>query len=305
MKKRIFAAGLLTLSLAFTGFANDNSFRSLELKNRDASTMLINMDKEMKLTCADDSLVVTTPDYEVKFALNNLAGWGFSSQWSSLSFTEPSTPEPGPVVVEPAGDGTYMAPYNVSRMLENPEGGQVWITGYIMGSFTGTVIDDAAVNLTDKGHLAGNILLAADPSHKSADQMIAVQLNGTSPVRPDLNLMDNVDNIGKEVAIKGTLAQYGGRLGMTKPTKFAWGNIGEEETAIEGVDAVEAPFAIVGNTIVLGNLPAGATVVLSDLSGRTVASYPAAAATISLDNLVRGIYLLTVNGQTVKISVNR
>lgn len=304
MKKRIFAAGILALTLAFAGFAKDNSFRSLELKNKDASTMLINMDKDMSLTVADDSLAITTPDYEVKFAINDLAGWGFSTKWSPLSFVTPEEPEPPIQVIEPAGDGTFSDPYNVVRMLEeNPQGAEVWITGFIMGSFTGSEITAESANFSHKGHVAGNILLAADASLNAADKVVAVQLSGTSPVRPDLNLIDHIDNIGKEVAVKGTLANYGGRLGLTKAVMYKWGNQGEDVVALDAVE--EAPFTVVGNTIMLGNLPANALVTLTDMAGRTVATYPASAATISLDTLTRGIYLLTVNGQTVKISVNR
>lgn len=79
-------------------------------------------------------------------------------------------------------------------------------------------------------------------------------------------------------------------------------NFVAHEPASDSAPGVSAPFTMEGNTIVPGNLPAGTTLILTDMGGRTVGVYPATAP-IRLDGLRSGIYLLTVNGRTVKIAV--
>ena len=61
-----------------------------------------------------------------------------------------------------------------------------------------------------------------------------------------------------------------------------------------------------GDTITINGLPDNSKILISDLDGRLIDSTVVSGEYIlSLDKLVKGIYVIVVNGRTFKITVNR
>ncbi|MCM1109932.1 MAG: T9SS type A sorting domain-containing protein [Clostridium sp.] len=306
MRKTIIGVAVLALMTAATGLAKTGSYRSICLTMADQSTLLVNMDKSMSLGFGDGNLSVTTDEFELAFPLADVNSWNFSEKWSPNKFVEDPDPEPDPVY-EPEGDGSALTPFNTIALTPENEGTTAWVTGYIVGSFLGNSIEEGA-NFSSTGHVAGNILLAPAADVTDPALCVGVQMLSSTAFRPELNLINNPANLGREIAIRGRLASYGGKTGLTRPDKYCWGNQGEDDpvTGINPAESDNAGISLEGNTISLANLPAGLTVSLYDAAGRTVLSETASGSrTISLDGLSRGVYILSINGMNIKISVNR
>ena len=75
--------------------------------------------------------------------------------------------------------------------------------GYIVG-FSGSSAATTA-KFTAEGAYATNVLLAESASEKDVANCIAVALP-TGDIRTAINLKDNPANLGKEVAVKGTIS---------------------------------------------------------------------------------------------------
>lgn len=132
--------------------------------------------------------------------------------------------EPGGGGVEPPvpgigeGSGTADDPYNVAAGIglqnENPV---AWVHGYIVGavkSGLSTVTSNADVNWSAPFDLATNVVIADDATCREISQCIIVNLPAGKPLRTQVNLSDNPDNLGKHLSVLGKLRTYFGQSGL-------------------------------------------------------------------------------------------
>ena len=112
------------------------------------------------------------------------------------------------------GVGTEENPYTVSDVfkLNNPKT-EAWVKGYIIGA-----ADGGYNNLkTSDIAVATNLVLADDPA--ATTNYICVQLPSGN-IRTLLNLVDNPNLVGAQVAINGTLEAYFNNPGVKSPTDY-------------------------------------------------------------------------------------
>ena len=130
-------------------------------------------------------------------------------------------------VVVCEGEGTEENPYTIDdvKKLSNPTPTiTAWVEGYIVG-----VMKDNKFSSTDLS-VNSNLALAATVDDTD---IVPVALPSTSgSIRTDLNLVDNPGNLGKKVAVYGTLENYFSTTGVTNTSNYKW-------VAAEG--APEAP----------------------------------------------------------------
>ena len=153
--------------------------------------------------------------------------------------------EPEPYVAE--GEGTEAKPYTVADVKglsgtgeEAPIG---WVRGFIVGYVDGSIKNGSIFSATapeGKTVVASNILLAADAAETDVEKVVPVQLP-TGDIRAALNLLDNPDNLGKEVLLNGTLTAYFGTAGVKTITDF---KLATGEDAILSVRKAEAQSSI-------------------------------------------------------------
>ena len=147
------------------------------------------------------------------------------------------TPQP----YELAGEGTLEKPYTVAdvQYLINQEDcpkDPVWVKGFIMGAAKSTmnnIIKEQGDDLQ-----VSNIVLADDAAEAASANMIPVQLASTNEVtknvRANLNLVDNFENLGKEVWVFGTIEKYFSVPGVKNTSDYSF------EGQSTGVNAIKA-----------------------------------------------------------------
>lgn len=89
--------------------------------------------------------------------------------------------------------------------------------GYIVGavkSGISTVTSNADVNWSAPFDLATNVVIADDPACKEITSCVIVNLPAGKPLRSLVNLMDNPNNLGLLLAVKGKLRTYFGQSGL-------------------------------------------------------------------------------------------
>lgn len=129
--------------------------------------------------------------------------------------------------------GTPEAPLTVTEYIEqgipNPPVAGTYLTGYIVG-YVNTDGGNNTWTFTASGcTIATNIVLAAAADVTDQDATVAVQLPA-GDVRTALNLVDNPDNIGKQVTLYGTNEAYFTVIGLRSVTHYWWGATGEAVT---------------------------------------------------------------------------
>ena len=126
----------------------------------------------------------------------------------------PTPPTPG----EGEGSGTFEDPYNVAAGIGlQSEKPTAWVHGYIVGavkSGTSTVTSNADVIWSGSFDSSTNVVIADDASCNEITQCIIVNLPAGKPLRTQVNLMDNPGNLGKHLAVLGTLRVYFGQAGL-------------------------------------------------------------------------------------------
>ena len=128
--------------------------------------------------------------------------------------TPPTPPTPG----EGEGSGTFEDPYNVAAGIglqsEEPTG---WVHGYIVGavkSGLSSVSGNSDINWSAPFDLATNVVIADDVTCREISQCIIVNLPAGKPLRIQVNLMDNPDNLGKHLIVNGKFRKYFGQAGL-------------------------------------------------------------------------------------------
>ena len=128
--------------------------------------------------------------------------------------TPPEPPTPG----QGEGSGTADDPYNVAAGIGlQSEEPIAWVHGYIVGavkSGLSSVTGNADINWSAPFDLATNVVIADDASCNEISQCIIVNLPAGKPLRTQVNLMDNPDNLGKRLAVNGKLRKYFNQAGL-------------------------------------------------------------------------------------------
>ena len=110
--------------------------------------------------------------------------------------TPPTPPTPG----QGEGSGTADDPYNVAAGIGlQSEEPIAWVHGYIVGavkSGLSSVTSNADINWSAPFDLATNVVIADDVNCNEISQCIIVNLPAGKPLRSQVNLMDNPDNLG-------------------------------------------------------------------------------------------------------------
>ena len=128
------------------------------------------------------------------------------------------TPPPGPDPGQGEGSGTADDPYNVAAGIGQQSNEPIaWVHGYIVGavkSGLSSVTGNADINWSAPFDLATNVVIADDASCNEISQCIIVNLPAGKPLRTQVNLMDNPDNLGKHLAVNGKLRKYFNQAGL-------------------------------------------------------------------------------------------
>lgn len=126
----------------------------------------------------------------------------------------PTPPTPG----QGEGSGTADDPYNVAAGIAlQSEEPTAWVHGYIVGavkSGLSSVGGNDDVNWSAPFDLATNVVIADDVTCREISQCIIVNLPAGKPLRTQVNLMDNPDNLGKHLAVNGKLRKYFNQAGL-------------------------------------------------------------------------------------------
>ena len=128
--------------------------------------------------------------------------------------TPPTPPTPG----EGEGSGTFEDPYNVAAGIGlQSEEPIAWVHGFIVGavkSGLSSVTSNADINWSAPFDLATNVVISDDVTCHEISQCIIVNLPAGKPLRTQVNLMDNPDNLGKHLAVNGKLRKYFNQAGL-------------------------------------------------------------------------------------------
>lgn len=96
----------------------------------------------------------------------------------------------------------------------------VWVKGYIVGYVDGgSLEDDSRFDLTSGNVSASNILLADSKDETDYQKCIPVQLKSGTDFRAAVNLVDNPQNLGKELILQASLEKYFLVAGLKDPVK--------------------------------------------------------------------------------------
>ena len=142
---------------------------------------------------------------------------GEISDWTegpSVNATLPTTNDPPPSI-----PGSKRSPYTVSEAQEHQDKAGVWVEGYIVGSFDGSINKFIPGTIGAKNT---NLALADNQDETDTDKMIPVELPSSGTIREALNLVSKPENFNKKVKIKGNLIEYYGAPGLKNPKEYVW-----------------------------------------------------------------------------------
>ena len=128
------------------------------------------------------------------------------------------------VIADVEHDGSQLNPYSIADVQKlNSPGWKAWVHGYIINGF------DPNITVRELSPESETAIAIADLENETEkDNMVFVELTSKT-VRDALNVVKHPENIGKEVWIYGVLANYGGKPGLSKASKYTF----TEPTAIE------------------------------------------------------------------------
>lgn len=117
----------------------------------------------------------------------------------------------------PEGTGVKESPYNCAQVIAGVSG-NAWVKGYIVGSSAGKTAAEMT-NATGAAASTSNIFIAAKADETDYSKCVPVQLP-IGEIRTALNINANPGNLGKVVAVKGSLEKYFGQPGVKTVTEF-------------------------------------------------------------------------------------
>ena len=128
-----------------------------------------------------------------------------------------------------AGDGTKTNPYTVAELqamdANTLTDAEAWVKAYIAGSANNKL--ENFVTTTD-GAVASNLMLADAQSETDYSKCVPMQLSSGSSARKALNLVDNPDNLGKLLLVKGTISKYFSVVGIKNASEWELSGDGVE-----------------------------------------------------------------------------
>lgn len=114
--------------------------------------------------------------------------------------------------------GSKKAPYTVEEAQANQGKTGVWVEGFIVGSFAGTINNFFPGNT---GSSTTNIAIADIQDETDISKMIPVNLSEASTsIRNALNIPDNPENVNRKVKIRGNLGNYFSAPGLRDPREY-------------------------------------------------------------------------------------
>lgn len=163
--------------------------------------------------------------------------------------------------------GTEKNPYTVPQAIEKEQEGTVvsgWVTGYIVGSVAPGVQAVASNDDIEWGApatLNNTLVVAPAADVKEISQCLVIALPQGSKLREYGNLVDNPENLGKQMWVFGTLEKY----------METWGITGNRGTTSEfRIDGVEISGSTIANGDGSETAPYNATQVKGGQSGSGV-----------------------------------
>lgn len=120
-----------------------------------------------------------------------------------------------------AGDGTKTNPYTVAELqamdANTLTDAEAWVKAYIAGSANNKLENFVT---TADGAVASNLMLADAQSETDYSKCVPMQLSSGSSARKALNLVDNPDNLGKLLLVKGTISKYFSVVGIKNASEW-------------------------------------------------------------------------------------
>lgn len=164
-------------------------------------------------------------------AVINTTGAVSTFEIEGLEIEDPNAP------VE-SGDGTEEKPYNVTQVISlgNP-GTKAWVEGYIVGYYD---YDNNSALVNAAGSVNSCVALAADPNETDKNKTVAVQLP-VGDIRTAVNLADHPENLGKKLAIQGSLVKYFGLPGVKDATAYKLNGEGSGSGSGSGNETPSTP----------------------------------------------------------------
>ncbi|MCQ2167224.1 MAG: DUF4493 domain-containing protein [Bacteroidales bacterium] len=121
-------------------------------------------------------------------------------------------------VVYGSGGGTYEDALSVPEARELGEMNDVWVYGFIVGSFAST----GKAEFNPPFSKSTNILLSSRSSVSDSRNCISVELK-SGEIRDALNLVDHPENLGGKVCLHGNLvSSYYGLPGLKSLSGYEW-----------------------------------------------------------------------------------
>ena len=200
-------------------------------------------------------LTGTTFDTEAEYTVTGFVTI-FTKDGTTTTQLYPRTPEDldngeTPQPYELQGDGTLENPYTIADVLylyssNEAPAEAVWVKGTIIGAAKSTM--NNIVKEQGEDLQPANIVLADAADETTAAKMIPVQLPA-GKVRDALNLVDNFDNLNKNVCVYGTIEKYFTVAGVKGVTDYSMDGITTAISTVEATAAQGAIYTIAGQRI--------------------------------------------------------
>ena len=166
-----------------------------------------------------DEFIGKTITVAVKYLSNETKAGTIEVKSITVEEGDVTPTPPGPTPPGPGtGSGTADDPYNVASGIGlQGNASNVWTRGYIVGAVKNglsSVSSNDDVNWTAPFDSYTNVVIADDVNCHEITNCIIVNLPSGKPLRAQVNLYDNPDNLGKTLAVLGTLRTYFGQAGL-------------------------------------------------------------------------------------------
>lgn len=118
------------------------------------------------------------------------------------------------------GTGTQNDPYNVAAGIANQNATPYivgWVKGYIVGAVKAgvtSITSNDDILYAPPFDLTTNVLIADSKTENNYMNCVIVNLPSGKPLRSEVNLVDNPDNLGKWLNVNGTFRTYFGTAGL-------------------------------------------------------------------------------------------
>ncbi|NLD23095.1 MAG: fimbrillin family protein [Bacteroidales bacterium] len=119
----------------------------------------------------------------------------------------------------PSIKGSKSSPYSIAEAQTNQGKKDVWVYGYIVGSFTGNSVKSFTSDVSSAKH---SVIAISDTKYEvNTDAILPVELPA-GKVRDALNILNNPSNIGRKIKVKGSLEKYYSAPGLKGPKEFTF-----------------------------------------------------------------------------------